>query len=320
MVRFSFLAMAVGLQPVVAQFCGIQSSCSSCLSVSGCVWNLGACTSMSSVFSCNNDAACTASIGLCPAVVYASIYPSVSSTVLPPVVSGAATMSTYPIYSTPMLPAATTVFPATYPVYTAPAAPVYTAPVTTTYPLYTPRVAYPLYSSTTVLPAASASLYARPAIASTPLYSSVLPSYSSTIYTPPVYTAPAAPLYPAPAIVPRAGWHRYGNGWRDSNGALFDIRGQPVYNFVRNNAIAGALEPLIPGIGGVVSTGNDINFLRNAPQFLDGIVDGQGYNRNPLYAYARADIYANQLGRFVPGLEGPLDTLNTFNLYASILR
>lgn len=326
--------------------------------------------------SCNNDAACTAFIGLCPVVaspiVYAQAPVAVSSTVLPPVVGGAASVSAYPVYSSPILPPATTMLPpVTYPVYTAPIAPVYTAPATTsvTYPLYTApmlpatypvytapattsvtypvytapatSVSYPVYSSTTILPSASASLYARPSLA--PAIATAPLSYSSTVYTPPVYTSPApvytapaytAPVYTAPAytapaysasayvspVVPRAPLYRYGNGWRDSNGNLFDINGQPAYNFVRNNAIAGALEPLIPGIAGAVSVGNDVNFIRNAPQFLNGVVDGQGYNRNPLYAYARTDVYANQLGRFVPGLEGPLDALNKYNLYASILR
>jgi hypothetical protein len=115
----------------------------------------------------------------------------------------------------------------------------------------------------------------------------------------------------------RAGGGLYSNSILP--GTLFDSRGNVVDTTIRNNFYANALAPIIPGIGGVIGFQNDINLLSNSPRFIDNVVGGVGYRRDPLGAFVRNDFYAGALGKFVPGVSGPLSTFNKLNLYASLL-
>jgi len=267
MVRFSFLAIALGLQPVAGQFCGIQASCSSCVSTVGCVWNINVCLSSTTIPLCSPDTNCMSSIGQCSVFTSPIVYPPVSTvspplytgTVLPPVVAGASI-----------------------------AAP-------------------PLYATTSV---------GSPVI-SPPLFSSVLPSVL------PAPILPAAPIYTSPAPVYGGfygGGGFYGNGGFDNdNTGFFDLNGNPVGNTIRNNFYANALSPIVPGIGGAVGFANNINLVRNAPDFVNNLVGDQGYRRNPVGSFVRNGFYANALGGILPGLGGPLNQFNKLDLAATLL-
>jgi len=69
-----------------------------------------------------------------------------------------------------------------------------------------------------------------------------------------------------------------------------------------------------------VTTANNVNLIANSPRLVSNVVSGAGYQRDPLRTYIRNDYYADALGGFVPGLAGPLNALNQYNLYASLLN
>jgi len=294
MVRFALL-LALGLQPVIGQFCALQSSCSSCVSLVGCVWNLNSCWSIGSISPCSSALGCYSAIGECPLISAPLVYPSASfsvgaGAVLPPLLP--------PIYSSSFVSAP---FPIVSDVsYTAPldTAPVLSAPPITTVgtpiatPIYNPPIATPIYN---------------PPIVS----ASVAPAASF-----------AAPVYASDYVAPVGGQVYggfYGNaGFNSGPPPLFDTNGRPVYNTVRNNLVAGALEPMIPGIGATVSAANDFNLLANSPQFINSDLNGVGYRRHPVDTFVRNGFYANALGKFMPGLTGSLNTFNELNLLANL--
>jgi len=336
MVRF-YVVLLLGLQPVVGQFCGIQASCSSCVSLPGCVWNFNLCLSSTAVLSCISPG-CIGYLGICPAltspVVYATTPPLPAPLPLyPPPISSAPVYASTPLYASgslslpPLYASGSVALPPLYakpsvippvigpPLYsTSVSAPVigqlaetYTAPLTT--PLYSPPVTTtPLYS---------------PTVATTPLYSSsVATSVAAPLYAGASF---AAPIYSSAVVPPvRAGFSAglYGGPFVNNRilpGPLFDSRGNPVDNIIHNNFIANGLAPLIPGIGGVVGVANDLNVIQNSPRFIDNLFDGRGYQRDPLGNFVRNNFFADQLGRFVPGVSGSLQAYNKLNLYTSLL-
>jgi hypothetical protein len=116
-----------------------------------------------------------------------------------------------------------------------------------------------------------------------------------------------------------------GNAWIGANflarpfGNLLDYQGNPVNNVIRNNFVANALSPSFPAFGSYVRTANDFNLIQNSGRFIDNVVGGYGYNRDPFGSFVRNDFYADQLGRFNTGLGTSLSNFNRLNLYASIL-
>jgi len=116
----------------------------------------------------------------------------------------------------------------------------------------------------------------------------------------------------------------YGNGLNGNaqfglNGQLLNYNGNPIDANIRNTFTASALAPFIPGIGGTVSTFNNLNLLANGGPELNSILNGGG-GGNPVNAFVRGNFYANGIGSFTPGLSGPLKQLNQFNLLSSLLR
>jgi len=294
MVRFSFLVIAFGLQHVAGQFCGVQSSCSSCLSVNGCVWNVNVCLSSSTIFDCSTTPNCISTIGQC-SVIVAPLLPAspplYTGTVLPPVSTAITGTVLPPVISTsPPLYASTSVG---------------LAP-----PVYSP----PLYSSVGTTLAAPIA----------PIYAPAAPIYSAPMY-------PAAPMYNAPyggfyagGGFSAGGGGFYGGGFDNDNGGffngpLFDTNGNPVRNTIRNDFFANAISPFVPGIGGAVSLANNVNLVSNAPDFVNNVVGGNGYRRNPVGSFVRNGFYANALGGIIPGLSGPLNAFNKIDLAASLL-
>jgi len=322
MVRF-LLALALGFQPVIGQFCGVQSSCASCVSVVGCVWNFGACLSSSSVSICGN-ANCINAIGLCPVLSNPVVYPT--TTVLPPAlppvtlppvtlppvtlppISGSASLAgsvSFP-YSTTILPPLGSPLP---PIGT-PLLPSIGTPLL-------PSIGTPLYSSASVFssPIVSASV-------ATPIGTPLLSSPISPIY-PAASASFAAPIY-ANAYTPpvsagfSGGFYGGGGFYDNDNNGLFG-GGGAIGNTVRADIYGNALEPFFPGIGGTFSTLNNLNLLSNAPDYLESTFTGEGYRRNPVNAFVRNDLFANALGNFIPGASGTLNAFNRFNLFSSLL-
>jgi len=305
--RFSFLAIALGLQPVASQLCGVQADCSSCLSQIGCVWNMNVCLSSSTIPLCTSTPNCISDIGQCSVIVAppasSPLYippvtrlPSVTGTVLPPVIGTSVTGNVlYPpaVSSLPLYPAALptavvgTVLPPVVSVL--PAAPVTTvlsAPITET--------VVPAAPITTV--SASAPLYAS---ASAPLYSASAPLYASAS------VANVPPVYSSGAVGGGGGF--YGNG------------GNVGYPLLRNDVLANAIAPSFPGFGAGVALADNVDVVSNAPDFVNNIVNDNGYRRNPVGNYARNGIYANALGGIIPGLSGPLNQFNKLDLFSSLL-
>lgn len=235
--------------------------------------------------------------------IYSNVLPSASFSSYASLPSSIPTYSSLPssIYSPSILPS-----------YSSSILPSYTSSLSSSF-------GYPAYSSTmgTSIYTPSVS-YTAPAVTA----SFSAPYYANTYVSPASYAAP----YVVPTYVPSAyattsggfsGRVRVGSS---GPALLFDVRGQPVVNTIRNNFIADTLEPLVPGIGGYVSTANDLNLIRNAPRYIDNVFQGEGYRRDPFGAYIRNDLYADQLSRFVPSLSGSLDTFNRLNFYSSILN
>jgi len=328
MVRVFSLAFVLGLQPVIAQFCGVQSSCSSCLSLVGCIWNLNACWSSSTFTTCIGPD-CISAQGLCPLLNSPVVYPqpyfsgsgSLSATLppisLPPIslppVSGFVSAALPPVYSSSVV---TTPYPLVSDAsYTA--APDFSgiAPVVSSSVLPTVSTSVlPTVDTTSILPAAT--VVAAPAVTA---------SVATPILgTPVVDTSLAAPVVASAVIPPVAvsgGFYAGGGvGGGGGGGQLFDANGQPVVNTIRNNLYANALSPIIPGIGPIVNTANDVNLLRNSPQFVGNVLNGNGYRRNPVGSFVRNGFYANALGGILGGNVGSsLNTFNQLDLEASLL-
>jgi hypothetical protein len=191
-------------------------------------------------------------------------------------------------------------------------APVYSQlPASYTAPLYPPALP-PFTASVSALPPFTASV-------SAPLYTGV----GTPIF--PASASFAAPIYSSAYVPPLRGGFSgglYGSGYVGNSilpRPLFDSRGNPVDNIIHNNFIANGLNPLIPGIGGVVGLANDVNLLQNTPRFVNNLFGGVGYNRDPLGSFVRNNFYADQLGRFIPGVSGSLSAFNKLNLYTSLL-
>lgn len=171
-------ALVLVLSPVVAQLCGIQADCGSCVRTSGCIWNANACWSSTVNPSCGVDPNCVAVASSCPATLATQVvYPqpvsaATSFATLPPIYASTAVGTTLPATATAVA----------YPVpYSVPYAVSYPIPTTlnTELPsiysrpsMVPPVVSTPLYSSP-LLPAASASLYG-----------SILPSTSTGVALP----------------------------------------------------------------------------------------------------------------------------------------
>lgn len=138
MVRL-LLVLALGLQPIVGQVCGIQASCNNCVVTSGCVWKSNACWSASTFPFCDTDASCFGYLSTsCPApIIYPTLYGGATTSL--PLYSNPAPVSPYasaPIYAS-----------ASAPIYTSASAPIYasaSAPIYSSYPVYN---SYPVYSS-----------------------------------------------------------------------------------------------------------------------------------------------------------------------------
>jgi len=289
--------------------CEIQASCSGCLAVDGCVWNFGACLSASAVSLCGN-ANCINVAGLCPVLTIPSVYAGAS---LPISASIGTPWFDGSIYARPSVTAS--VYPS---------------------PLYTP----PLYTPP-LLPPAATPIYSTSSIYSSPLVSAdsfvnTAPSFASPVYVPPVSASFAAPVYASGSVYAPpvsagvyggvgvyGGGNFYDNNGNNNNGlfggGLLDQNGGFLQTNIRNNFLGSALEPVLPGIGGVLSTANDLNVITNAPKFIDSTINGNGYRRDPVGSYVRNSIFSNELGDLVPGLSGSLDAFNKVNLYASLL-
>jgi len=312
MVRF-LLALALGLQPALGQFCGIQASCSSCLSVAGCVWNFGVCLSTSAVTICGN-ADCINVAGLCPVLTAPVVYAGASLPI-------SASLNTFggpfdasaSIYARPSV--AASIYPSVYSPPLFPPAPIYPA-ATPFFPAATP-----IYSTS--------SLYSAPIVSADAF---TAPSFADTTYLPPVSASFAAPVYASgnvygPGVSAGFSGGVYGGGnFYDNNnngglfgGGLLNQNGPLLDTEVRNNVLGTALDPLIPGIGGVLSTANSLNVARNAPEIIDNTINGRGYRRDPVGSFVRNSIYSSELGGLLPGISGSLDTFNKFNLYSSLL-
>jgi len=302
MVRFSSLAILLGLQQVMGQFCGIQSSCSSCVSLVGCVWNLNACWSSSSFTSCIGPS-CVSTLGLCPLLSSPVVYPqplsfsgSVSAvlpplgTVLPPIYSSSVVGLPYPIVSDASY---------TAPDFSGGADITLAAPIVSTLP--------------------AASVYAGPALSATV----GAPIIGAPIIGAPIVSAGfGAPIVANAYVPPVAGGFYAGvNGGADVGGEpLFDANGEPVENTIRNNLYANALSPIIPGIGPAVAAADNVNLVANSPEFVGNVLNGKGYNRNPVGAFVRNGFYANALGGIFGGNVGSsLNAFNKLDLEASLL-
>jgi len=190
-------------------------------------------------------------------------------------------------------------------------------------PLYSTAIApvIPTVAPYTVSASVPASIYAGAPLYSPPVVAAPLPAVGAPLYSPvaaPLYSPPAvaAPLYSPYAS---GGYGGGGYGGFYDNPPLLDFSGRPVYNTIRNDIVGGVLDPLFPGVGGIISTANDVNLLGNAPGFINNVFGGQGYGRDPFKTFVRNDFYANRLGRLVPGLGGPLSLANRFNLISTLL-
>jgi hypothetical protein len=161
------------------------------------------------------------------------------------------------------------------------------------------------------------------------------PILGDPIY-PAVSTSFAAPIYGS-AYVPGVsagfsgglygGGNVYGGGnFYDNNnngflgGGLFSQNGGYLSTSIRNDFLGNALEPILPGIGGILDTANDFNLLRRAPTYIDNTFSGQGYRRDPVGSFVRNGLFANQIGDLIPGISASLDAFNRFNLYSSLLN
>jgi hypothetical protein len=309
MIRYFAL---LGLQLVSGQFCGIQASCSSCTSLAGCVWNQNVCLSVSAVLSCISPG-CIGYLGICPAL---TLYPPISSAPvfastpiipsLPPLPPLPPLLPSLPLYASASLYARPTVVP---PIINPP---LFAPPLYSTAPLVRTSVSAPVYSQlpeTYTAPFLPAALPPITASVASPLYAGVGASASF-----------AAPIYSSAYVPPMRG--PYGGPFVNTNilpRPLFDTRGNPVDNIIHNNFIASGLNSIIPGIGGVVGMANDVNLITNTPRFVNNVVRGVGYNRDPLGNFVRNNFYADQLGRFIPGVSGSLSAFNKLNLYTSLL-
>jgi hypothetical protein len=213
----------------------------------------------------------------------------------------------------------------------APAA-VYTPPILPLSASASVYAAPSIYASAIPTYPASSAIY--PTTLASTIYPSVLPSapiYSSTVLG---ATLPAASVYSTTALGTPIynGNVVYGNGFYDNGfnsnfnanlglgGGLLNYNGNPIDANIRNSFYANALAPIIPGIGGTVSTFNNLNLLANGGQTFDNILNGRGGRGDPFGNFVRNSYFANSIGAFAPGLSGPLNQLNQLNLLGSLFR
>jgi len=208
LVYFAFLA-ALGLQQVAGQACGGQTTCATCVQISGCAWSSNRCVINGALEDCLQELpSCISRPGQCGTVAPGPV----GGNYYPPAQGGgvySAAVGTYPVTPVAVYNAATvyptapyvpagSVYPTTTAVY--PSSPVY--PPSSVYPYGT---IYPVVASSAVYPATPVypgTVYPAPVYPTTPAISSATPPVS-TVYPPlggSVATTVTASPYPAVPI------------------------------------------------------------------------------------------------------------------------
>jgi len=294
--------IALGVRSVVGQSCSYFMSCSSCLAAinnNGCVWDLNACWDASQVPTCLNDVNCVSQQGNCPIAPAVGVYATAAAPLYTPTIAAAPVVSTslYAPATTPIYPTSTA-YPTVYPTST-----VYP---TTIAPALTTSVAAPITSSYTT------SSY--PAYGGASYYGGGNYYGSGNYFGGGVYAGGGGG-----GLRGGAGVNLYSSNNLLPSG-IFSTTGNPVLNTAYNQAIGNALNPLIPGISTYVNTASDINLLQNSNQLFGNVLNGRGYNNNPIGAYVQGSLYANEIGGLSPSLKGTIGTLNNLDLLQSLIH